>query len=74
VVIEVEGPSAAAGPFPISAQPPFDCLGTTSSIGPLDPGTYVFRYRYADKPGSPDLAMGSFTVTATPAGSASSPP
>ncbi|MFL5646237.1 MAG: hypothetical protein ACJ78L_12865 [Chloroflexota bacterium] len=70
VTYQLEGPDAIAGPFPVSAAPPFDCINTQDSLGPLGPGTYVFRYRYGDQTTSADLATGTFTVMA---GSSASP-
>jgi hypothetical protein len=70
VVFEAEAAGETVGPFPVTTQPPYDCLGTSESIGPLDPGTYTVRYRYDGQPGTPDLATGTFTITQ----SAGSPP
>src|SRR4029077_10825644 len=74
VVYEFDGPGAAVGPIPVTVEPPFDCLGSKSPIGPLAPGTYVIRYRYGDSPGSADLASGSFTVVDRPGGAAAASP
>jgi hypothetical protein len=73
VVYEADGPNNKVEPIPVTVQPPFDCLGTSQSIGPLDPGTYVFRYRYEGQPGAADLASGSFTITTSAAAPTSSP-
>jgi hypothetical protein len=62
VVYEIDGPGATAGPFPVTLTPPYDCLGTKQPIGPLDPGTYVIRYRYDLQPATAELATGTFTV------------
>ena len=66
LLIEIDGPGVTVGPFPMTARPPFDCLGNTKAIGPFEPGTYVVRWRYNGQPGTPDLAIGTFTITATP--------
>jgi hypothetical protein len=66
VVYEIDGPGATAGLFPVTVPPPFDCLYTTESSGPLAPGSYVVRYRYDGQPATADLAKGTFTVTAAP--------
>jgi hypothetical protein len=63
VVFEAEAAGETVGPFSVTTQPPYDCLGTSESIGPLDPGTYTVRYRYDGQPGTPDLAKGTFTIT-----------
>jgi hypothetical protein len=69
VVVQIDGPGMSAGPFPVGIEPPFDCLGGTLTIGPLDPGMYVVRYHYVGQPGAPDLATGMFTVRPGPGGS-----
>ena len=63
VVVEIDGPGGTVGPVDVTAPPPFDCF-KPGSIGPFDPGTYVVRYRYADQPGTADLARGTFTIVA----------
>jgi hypothetical protein len=67
VVLEIDAPGGrTAGPFPVTSQPPFDCLGGSLTTGPLDPGTYVVHYRYDGQPDTPDLATGTFTVRSSP--------
>jgi hypothetical protein len=66
----ISGPGLEGGTTPVAVEPPYDCLMSTRSIGPLPPGTYVVRYRYADRPELPDLAAGSFTIADGPGGSA----
>jgi hypothetical protein len=72
-VYEIDGPGLHVGPLPVPVEPPFDCIRTTSSLGPLDPGTYAVRYGYDGQPASQDLATGTFTVTAGPGSSGASP-
>lgn len=72
VAYELEGPNGTSGPISVNAEPPFLCLVAQSSIGPLEPGTYTLRFRYADHPNIPDLAGGTFTVM--PAGQNPSSP
>ncbi|MEA2605817.1 MAG: hypothetical protein QOI00_574 [Chloroflexota bacterium] len=74
VVFEIDAPSDKVGPLPVTVQPPFDCLGSKESIGPLEPGTYIVRYRYDGQSGTAELAYGTFTITESPAGPADSPP
>ena len=66
VVYEIHGPDLNVGPRPVTVEPPFDCISTSSSIGPLDAGTYTVRYRYDGQPATQDLASGTFVVTAGP--------
>jgi hypothetical protein len=73
VVRRIDGPGFAGIPVAVAVEPPFDCLVSTTSLGPLPPGTYVVRYTDESRPGSPDLAAGSFTVIATKASSSASP-
>jgi hypothetical protein len=71
VVLEIDGPGATVETAPVTVQPPFDCVAYKLSMGPLDPGTYVFRFHYDGSPGTPDLARGTLTIR--PSASASSP-
>jgi len=66
VVYEVETQDGTSGPYPVTARPPFDCLGSTDALDPLEPGTYVVRYRYDAQPDAPDLASGTLTIRPAP--------
>jgi hypothetical protein len=70
VVTEVIGPGLTGGPIRVKNDR-FDCLLGAQQLPWHDPGTYVVRYRYDGQPGTPDLAIGTFTITAGPAGSPS---
>jgi len=62
LVLELDVDGVTVGPFPVEVDPPLDCIGTARSIAPLGSGTYVIRFRDDSRPGSPDLATGTFTV------------
>ena len=72
VVTEVSGPGLTVGPIRVNNENDrFDCLMGAKPLPWHDPGTYVVRYRYDGQPGTPDLASGTFTITAGLAGSPS---
>ena len=69
VVTEVIGPGLTVGPIRVNNNDRFDCLLGAEPLPWRDPGTYFVRYRYEGQPGTPDLASGTFTITAVPVGS-----
>lgn len=67
VVVRIEGPLATERP--VNLEPPFDCLQYDNPMGPLPPGKYVVRFRYAGTDDVPDLATGTLTVRSPSPGS-----